>query len=159
MNEALIDNWNSVVRPEDKVYHLGDACMGNINESLKLIGRLNGQKWLIPGNHDRCSTVYSPNYEKQAFWTQKYSDAGFLVWHEKTTVHGFLLCHYPYTDDSPVPGRHAKHAPPDEGEWLLHGHTHSSNKQRDRQIHVGVDAWDYTPVSLEQVRELTHENI
>ena len=29
MNKDLIKRWNSIVRPQDTVYHLGDFGMGN----------------------------------------------------------------------------------------------------------------------------------
>ena len=32
MNEALVANWNSVVKPDDHVYHLGDFCFGNVEK-------------------------------------------------------------------------------------------------------------------------------
>ena len=44
--------------------------------------------------------------------------------------------------------------PDDTGGWLLHGHIHENWRQRDRQINVGVDAWDFTPVSEEQIAAL-----
>src|SRR6185312_6859120 len=53
MNGALVDAWNSVVRPGDTVWHLGDVSLGNRRETLALIGpQLNGRKRLVPGNHD-----------------------------------------------------------------------------------------------------------
>lgn len=50
MNETLVDNWNKVVTKQDKVWHLGDAVFGAQNAHY--LGRLNGQKYLIMGNHD-----------------------------------------------------------------------------------------------------------
>ena len=50
MDEELVKNWNEVVRPCDKVYHLGDVAMSH--QSLKILERLNGKKVLIKGNHD-----------------------------------------------------------------------------------------------------------
>jgi calcineurin-like phosphoesterase family protein len=52
MDEYIISKWNSVVKPEDKVYHLGDVMMRATVEKMKLISRLNGKKTLILGNHD-----------------------------------------------------------------------------------------------------------
>ena len=54
MNEALVNNWNSVVKPEDHVYHLGDFCFGNVEKWNWCLepGRLNGHIHLILGNHD-----------------------------------------------------------------------------------------------------------
>ena len=50
MDEDMIRAWNDRVRPTDKVYHLGDAVINR--KALKTLGRLNGDKVLIRGNHD-----------------------------------------------------------------------------------------------------------
>ena len=52
MNEAMIDNWNSVVGEDDTVFHLGDFCLGCAEEWNKTLNRLNGRIYLILGNHD-----------------------------------------------------------------------------------------------------------
>jgi len=62
MNEALIDNWNSIVREGDKVYVLGDFTVNK--KYVHLGSRLNGRKILIAGNHDNATP-------------QMYMDAGF----------------------------------------------------------------------------------
>jgi calcineurin-like phosphoesterase family protein len=50
MDEHIIERWNSVVRDQDKVYHLGDVAMRK--EHIATMSRLNGKKTLIMGNHD-----------------------------------------------------------------------------------------------------------
>ena len=52
MNEYIIKKWNSVVKSEDIVYHLGDVGFGTIDELKKLLAKLNGTKILVMGNHD-----------------------------------------------------------------------------------------------------------
>ena len=56
MNEKIVENWNASIKPTDFVYHLGDfARCQNAQDREKLtelLGRLNGQKFLIRGNHD-----------------------------------------------------------------------------------------------------------
>ena len=52
MNEAMIDNWNSVVGEDDTMFHLGDFCLGGAEEWNKILNRLNGRIYLILGNHD-----------------------------------------------------------------------------------------------------------
>lgn len=49
-DEEMIRRWNSVVRPSDKIYHLGDVAIPR--SGLKVLERLNGDKVLIAGNHD-----------------------------------------------------------------------------------------------------------
>ena len=46
----LIHLWNSKIGKDDLVLHLGDFAMKGI---LELVGKLNGKKILILGNHDR----------------------------------------------------------------------------------------------------------
>ena len=50
MDETMVARWNERVRPNDKVYHLGDVVINR--KSLKILSRLNGDKVLIKGNHD-----------------------------------------------------------------------------------------------------------
>jgi calcineurin-like phosphoesterase family protein len=53
MNEMLVKNWNDKVAPDDHVYHLGDVALGSFADSIAYVGRLNGIKHLVVGNHDR----------------------------------------------------------------------------------------------------------
>jgi calcineurin-like phosphoesterase family protein len=50
MDEAMVEKWNAVVKPNDKVYHLGDVVINR--KALPILNRLNGDKVLIRGNHD-----------------------------------------------------------------------------------------------------------
>jgi calcineurin-like phosphoesterase family protein len=50
MDEAMVDRWNAVVRPQDKVYHLGDVAMKL--PALAHCARCHGHKRLVRGNHD-----------------------------------------------------------------------------------------------------------
>lgn len=52
-DEAIISNWNKAVAPEDTVFILGDFGKTSYME------RLNGQKFLIKGNHDSYEMVDS----------------------------------------------------------------------------------------------------
>ena len=52
MNEVMVINWNAVVRPDDKIYHLGDVAMASFSRTKEIFDRLNGRKILIKGNHD-----------------------------------------------------------------------------------------------------------
>lgn len=54
-DEFIVDRWNSVVRDDDIVYHLGDFAfrLGERQDHLFwLFSRLRGRKYLIIGNHD-----------------------------------------------------------------------------------------------------------
>ena len=50
MDEEMVRRWNDRVRPQDKVYHLGDVVINR--KCLQTLSRLNGDKVLIKGNHD-----------------------------------------------------------------------------------------------------------
>lgn len=52
MNKNLISKWNSVVKEDDIVLHLGDVGFGLVEELSPIIQGLNGHKILIRGNHD-----------------------------------------------------------------------------------------------------------
>ena len=54
-DKTLIDNWNMVVEPGDRVYHLGDFGFGPPFSLINILKQLNGEKFLIKGNHDRLN--------------------------------------------------------------------------------------------------------
>ena len=148
MDETMVERWNSVVKPEDSVYHLGDFV---INRRFMHIGhRLNGRKRLVRGNHD-------------LFKTQEYIDIGFEeiygVWVDPGTK--IIASHIPIHPESIKPG------------WLnVHGHLHSGRvtkttehytkegpwvvKEPDpRYVCVSVENTDYYPVTLDWVKNST----
>lgn len=51
MEEALIENWNSVVTDDDIVFDLGDFAFAPNSKWKEILGELNGQHHLIVGNH------------------------------------------------------------------------------------------------------------
>ncbi len=153
MNETIIDRWNETVKTTDTVFHLGDVALGKLDDSLPLMDRLNGHKHLIVGNHDRVFAGNKPAYIERfmpvyrAFFdTINYS----MVWN--VGKHTVRLNHFPYSGDSQSKDRHSKYRPVDDGTILIHGHTHSQelvsfSEQGTLQIHVGVDAHLYYPVT------------
>ena len=160
MDRGLIERWNESVDPADTVWVLGDVALGTIIESLALVGELNGRKLLLTGNHDRC---WGPWYRttdawkgadpaKLAMWTERYLEAGFSEVRQgevRIDIAGTVVnaSHFPYRGDSHDLDRFVDERPEDDGGWLVHGHVHERWRQRDRMINVGVDVWDYRPVS------------
>ena len=169
MNEDLVTKWNETVKPEDTVYYLGDFSMAF--RAVELYShRLNGTKYLVPGNHDFCHSYNkkSRNSENRDKWIKKYEDHGWIVLPEQTTleipgVATVNMCHHPIAGDSNdfPPGDHhdkyAKWRPLNDGRWLLCGHVHERWKIRDKMINVGVDVWDFKPVSIEEIKKVILE--
>jgi calcineurin-like phosphoesterase family protein len=156
MNQALISGWNEVVQPGDTVWVLGDVSLGSIEDSLALVGRLNGSKLLVAGNHDRCWPSHGP---KAMRWIDRYLEAGFaeIMPNEVSLTVGTIevrMCHFPYRGDSHDADRYVDERPADHGGWLLHGHVHERWRQRDRMINVGTDAWNFRPVSDHEIAKL-----
>jgi len=174
MIEGLIARNNEVVTPEDTVIHLGDFLMGYEKHIHlpKILPRLTGKHYLVTGNHDPIFTAKDGS-ERYDRITKMYLDSGFIniyVGHKSIPLQGisgvnsdFSLSHFPYDilPDRPDRDPHMlklieKYVPvfnPDR--ILLHGHTHSTEKIQGRNmIHVGVDAWNYYPVSMDQILQL-----
>lgn len=168
MNDALIHRWNAVVGQDDEVYIVGDLCMGKIAESLPLVELLNGEKYLIAGNHDRWFGLYPHEGEDSkkgrmwARWAAAYQEVGLaLITDEWLDVligrHVVRVCHFPYSGDHTEEVRYVENRPPDNGHVLLHGHVHGAWRINGRQINVGVDAHDYYPVVEEEIVQMIEE--
>jgi calcineurin-like phosphoesterase family protein len=141
MDEALIANWNALVRPGDRVYVLGDVSLTRgaqgAERTAGLVGRLVGQKYLIRGNHDEGNNA---RVYPQHFVTVR--DLDYI----KVGSQKIALCHFALLTWR---GMH-------QGSWMLHGHSHGSLQPdpTKRRADVGVDCWDFRPVSFEQIAEV-----
>lgn len=161
MDEEIIRRWNETVPEDGTVYHLGDIALGDISKSLPKIGRLNGYRIGVIGNHDRLFSTYSQTH--RAKFDPLYREVfDRIIGEEGGTVdiggRTFRFSHFPYTGDHTPDDRHSKVRPVDTGMPLIHGHTHSKDKvtfsnRGTMQIHVGQDAWDFRPVSVAQIME------
>lgn len=158
MNGELIARWNRAVAPDENIVHLGDLNLGPFEESLALTGMLHGNKFLIPGNHDRISSATNKPAYIEKFRPQ-YEAYGWTILDEivETVIAGrrVLLSHFPYRGDSRSDvERYMEHRPVNEGLPLIHGHTHSTDATGPgypRQFHAGVDANNFTPVPISTV--------
>lgn len=152
MVDKLILNWNSVVHEEDLVYILGDFSFGGVQKTTNVINSLTGNKVLIQGNHD---WKFKPEKWKKLGMAAVYDVAQIDIGGQQV-----FMSHFPYKPrwwekwfyrhDTIYPEKRIKR----RKNYLLHGHVHNSWKVRGREINVGVDVWDYKPVSLVQIAEL-----
>ena len=135
MDEEMVRRWNERVRPNDKVYHLGDVVINR--KALSIMKRLNGDKVLIRGNHD----IFRDDDYRQYFRELR-------AYH---VMRGMILSHIPLHTDSI--GRFGTN---------IHGHTHDRrvmknvfgklSQEIDIRYHcVCVEQTDYTPILFEDV--------
>ena len=134
MDEALIENWNSTVKPGDKVYHLGDVAIPR--RGIKILEKLNGDKVLIKGNHD----IYKLNDYLPYFRDIRSCHV----------MNGCFLSHVPIHTESL--GRFGCN---------IHGHTHSRRVMKTLDsgetvidplyYNVCVECTNYRPILFEEV--------
>ena len=129
MDEAMVELWNQTVKPNDKVYHLGDVVINR--KALQLLHRLNGDKVLIKGNHD----IF-----KLHDYTEHFRDIrGYHV------MNNMILSHIPVHSESK--GRFSAN---------IHGHTHANRVKVQGTIDpwyhcVCVEQTSYRPILFEEV--------
>lgn len=135
-NETIIDNHNRIVGNDDKIIFGGDLILNtndaNIIEYLETtIGRMNGKKYLIIGNHD--------SKHKIKFYDKYF--VGMMGYYEN---HGFIYSHIPI-HSSQLDERFR---------YNIHGHVHSKTLPDDRYMNVSMEAINYTPKSFEEIGEI-----
>lgn len=160
MNEMMIKNWNDVVKPEDAIYCLGDFSLA-IRAMKAVVPRLNGIKYLVPGNHDWCHSYNkkSRKEEDRVRLIKEYTDCGWIVLPEQTEIDipgvgSVQMCHHPYYLTHPADDKYENWRPKDDGRWLLCGHVHEKWKMVDKMINVGVDQWNFRPVSIDEIAKI-----
>lgn len=131
MDGAMTERWNAAVSADDTVWHLGDLTrLRNADRIDALLSSLNGEKHLIVGNNDGPATLAWPGWASVGHYAEIEVDGRDLV-----------LCHYAFRTWNGM-GR---------GRLNLHGHSHGRLRPVPRQFDVGVDAWNFAPVTLEEI--------
>lgn len=131
MDEIMIANWNSVVNPGDRVYHLGDVFFGDKERFKSLWPRLNGRKDLIVGNHDDIKFLANGGFFRKIHMWKVMPD------------HNLLLSHVPvHPDNLKMHKRDVVN---------VHGHTHVRGSPKGPYVSVCVELRNYTPVNIEDI--------
>jgi len=137
MNEYIIESYNSVVKPEDKLYILGDVVMKDSTWALKILERINGIKILIRGNHDRARLSQYAQYFKDVKSEHTYRLANgkhVLFTHRPTLLH--------------------------EGHKIafnVHGHTHANEVGDWRHYNLCPEVVGYTPINWDDLHKTLTE--
>jgi len=148
MNEAIVERWNNLVKPEDTVYNLGDMAMSDIDSAIPYLKRLNGmQVWLF-GNHDTKSKIERILREcHHNIYLLQYDTHATVIKDGKMSIH---LSHYPTLTANFDDKGFSKHV------LALHGHTHQRTNfyhpDNPFLYHVGMDSHDCKPVHIDEVR-------
>jgi len=161
MHETLIKNWNSMVTDEDIVIVVGDFIFrqGSFRQWKTVLDQLNRKSliWLL-GNHDPKQY----NYCIKLGANLACNELTLKIANEKVAV-----SHYPYqpswfkkqiiryTNSRYYDSLHKR--PVNHGQFLIHGHTHSTRQVNQNMINVCVDAWDFYPVSVNQIATLIQQ--
>lgn len=158
MDDCMITNWNEAVHPSDTVWHLGDFGLGGMMHFLPIVKKLHGTKHLITGNHDHPWPGSRDSHKYQLAWLE----AGFasIQQYARRRIAGqaVFLNHFPYSLDSRHDVKFLNYQPQNNGDWLLHGHVHDAWHINGRQINVGVDVNNFTPVDMDEIARLMAEN-
>ena len=133
MNEELIQNWNSVVKPGDNVLHCGDfAWTTSYPQTKRLLKQLNGQIHLCIGNHD----------SKYVYRCEGFASIKQI---QEIKVDGLRIvgCHYP------MMAWNQSHS----GTLHVYGHTHGTMPEpmHIRAVETSVDCQNFTPISVNQL--------
>lgn len=146
MNQYMIDNWNSVVKSTDVVYHLGDVVFGD--DKVKWMennwNKLNGIKHLIIGNHDDIAMMCGYQWFKTVQLWKHFKEYNILCTH--------VPLHYgslkrPLNAD----GKTSVENLIWEEAINVHGHIHSNPSPDGPYKCVCVEQIGYTPINIEEL--------
>jgi calcineurin-like phosphoesterase family protein len=146
MDEFMMDRWNETVSEGDIVYHLGDVFIGDKDRFKRMWPKLKGSKRLIVGNHDDIKFLSSGGFFKKVQMWRMFPEFGLLLTH--VPVHPSNLRIFAAEGDYEEGdvGRVQK-------QFLnVHGHIHQNPSPEGPYRNMSVEAIDYTPVNIEEVR-------
>jgi calcineurin-like phosphoesterase family protein len=147
MHEAFVLNWNSVVPKDGTTIILGDLAMGGSEKAeqvYEILKELNGEIYLVPGNHDNYIFKHKGIMERIVVLPQLYEfylDNQYIV-----------MCHYPLYSWNKM----------GHNSWMLHGHQHGrGNLKTGKILDIGISSpgYDFSPLSYEKVKGIMDEKV
>ena len=148
MNKVLIENWNSIIGPNDLVYHLGDFAMGERHKIPSILSELNGKMILIRGNHEKNSSLHYFDTVKYRHYIEHEGKKIELIhnpYHAKFQDVDMVFCgHIHEQFKIGMPGYKLK-------DYITEEHSDYGFVTKLPIVNVGVDVWDFKPISIEQI--------
>ena len=142
----MVDQYNKIVKPDDKVYFLGDILFDK-NRAYVLKQMKHGNKYLVLGNHDNKGDVqFYREYFCKIYGVLYLNKIKAILSH--IPVHPYLLNEKSYEGQSRF-------------HYNIHGHTHDhyiiNGADRDRRyLNASVEVNDYRPISFEELISTTN---
>jgi len=137
MNEAIISKAAARVGADDDLWILGDVAFAKAEQRplvRRMLERIPGRKHLVSGNHEK-------KRGKDLAWIADLPWASRQDYIEiKDEGRRAVLFHYPMVT---WPG--ARH-----GAMQFFGHVHDNWLGQRNSINVGVDFWDFAPVTYDE---------
>lgn len=142
MDEYILEKWNSVVKQGDIVYHLGDVFMGDKERFKRQWPKFIGSKRLIVGNHDDIKFLSNGGFFSKIQMWRMFPEFGLM------------LSHVPLHPSNLLRLTEKGGKWPDDCESLknCHGHIHQNPAPEGPYQNFSLEAIDYTPVNIEEVR-------
>lgn len=149
-DNTLIENWNKVVDNGDRIYILGDFIWTNIEPS-SILTKLNGQKYVIQGNHDKINPHTEQKFLKYVNWIKDYFVLKIKVGPNIPSIR-IVLFHYP------IEVWDADHY----GSFHLFGHIHKECRHKEMSVlpnrfNVSADVINFTPIEWEEILKKLNE--
>jgi len=161
MDEYMVTKWNEIIKPHDKVYHLGDVFFGNADKAEKILARLHGKKRLLLGNHDILEKTFEHMPEFSSGWTVKDSVLRFhfekiMLW-RPFGKEKIMLSHIPLRKDQMGhdAGEFNSDDPDAQAKFFknfvlnVHGHIHHQVIDEPEYYNACVEHHDYSPIHLD----------
>ena len=143
MTQYMIKEWNKKISDGDIVFHLGDLFLSSIDYAQQILNRLNGQIYLINGNHDYDNILQWDLFDNEDMFLAKEDLLKIRV-NDHELDKGYtdiVMCHYPLYSWNPY------------GSWHLFGHVHGSIEHPSKYAYdVGVDTNEFKPLSYHEIK-------
>jgi calcineurin-like phosphoesterase family protein len=133
MEDRIIDNWNSKIKPTDVVYHLGNFAWDPISAESAMI-HLNGKICFIGGTYDK----YMPDVSLIKIGRHVLLPSISEIPKIKT-----VFSHWPLSDWSL------------KGEGSLHIHGGVKQEMMKNRFCANIANWNWSPIDFDFIKEMS----